>query len=61
MLFGFSFDSEFGSCDQFRLHEALWQSQTMFNDVGGKVATKKILLVSCTFERQHFEKRQFSF
>ena len=39
------FDKEFGSVDKFHLHEALWHSQTLFNDVVGKTATKKILLV----------------
>jgi hypothetical protein len=40
------FDREFGSVDKFHLHEALWECQNMFNDVVGKTAMKKILLVS---------------
>ena len=39
------FEAEFGSVDKFHLNEALWQSQTLFNDVVGKTSTKKILLV----------------
>ena len=40
------FESDFGSSEKFHLHEALWQSQTLFNEVSGKMSTKKILLVN---------------
>lgn len=44
------FDSDFGSSEKFHLHEALWQCQTVFNEVSGKMSTKKILLVSCILQ-----------
>jgi len=37
----------FGSEQGVKLHEALWQCQSMFAGVTGKVATKSILLLTC--------------
>lgn len=37
----------FGPEQGVRLHEALWQCQSMFAGVSGKVATKSILLLTC--------------
>ncbi len=36
-----------GSSSDFSLSEALWQSQTLFADIKGKVGQKKIILLSC--------------
>jgi ATP-dependent DNA helicase II len=36
-----------GSSNGFSLHEALWQCQSMFSDVKGKMGQKKIILLTC--------------
>jgi len=47
-----TFESKFSSGDvgDVKLHEALWQCQSMFSTIPGKVASKAIILMSCNSE-----------
>ena len=51
-------DFDFGSDDNFSLHEALWQCQSMFANANkGKLGSKKILLLTCN-DDPHNDKPQ---
>ena len=39
-------DKDYGSSDTYKIHEALWLSQSLFHQVKGSIANKKIILLT---------------